>query len=79
MNWAEYRKIEMLGQRLNQRVQVSHKYIKIKKKKQNKLFWPSRTYLRALLSSEFTTSEEGVQRTVMCYMYSLSLRHKDKT
>lgn len=34
MNWAEYRKIEMLGQRLNQRVQVSHKYIKIKKKKQ---------------------------------------------
>lgn len=79
MNWAEYRKIEMLGQRLNQRVQVSHKYIKIKKKNK-KLFWPSRTYLRAVLSSaEFTTSEEGFQGTVMCYMYSLSLRHKDKT
>lgn len=78
MNWAEYRKIEMLGQRLNQRVQVSHKYIKIKKTPH--LFWPNRTYLRAVLSSvEFTTSEEGFQRTVMCYMYSLSLRHEDKT
>lgn len=77
MNWAEYRKIEMLGQRLNQRVQVSHKYIKIKKKK---LFWPNRTYLWAVLSSvEFTTSEEGFQRTMVCYMDSLSLRHEDKT
>ena len=66
----------MLGQRLNQRVHVSRKSTNILKN----FFWPNRTFLWAILSSvDFATSKEGLQRTVVCYAYSLSLGHEDKT
>lgn len=75
MNWAGCRDIRMLEERLSQRVHVSHKYIQILKNCPGKT-----TYLWAILSSvEFVNSEEGFQRTVVCYGYSLSLRCKDKS
>lgn len=75
MNWAGCRDIRMLGERLSQRVHVSHKYIQVLKNCPSKT-----TYLWAILSSVgFVTSEEGFQGIVVCYGYSLSLRCKDKT